>query len=82
MTTVPFWTLACGTADCRVEDGGVGDTDGGSGFGGRTDSNSDNRLSKLIITINYTNIILWTKYHSGAKGMYEWVNSRLLHDES
>jgi len=41
MVTVPF----CTTADSRVDVGGVGDTEGGSGLGGRTDCNSDNRSS-------------------------------------
>ena len=45
MTTVPFWTLPSGTVDSRVDEGGVGDTEGGSGLGGRTDCNSDNRSS-------------------------------------
>ena len=45
MATVPFCTPDCGTTDSRVEDGGVGDTDGGSGLGGSTDCNSDNRSS-------------------------------------
>ena len=41
MVTVPF----CTTADSRVDEGGVGDTEGGSGLGGRTDCSSVNRSS-------------------------------------
>lgn len=49
MTMVPFCTLDSGIVDSRVDDGGVGDTDGGSGFGGRTDCNSDNRSSTKMV---------------------------------
>lgn len=45
MTTVPFWVPDSGTVDSRVDVGGVGDTEGGSGLGGSTDCNSDNRSS-------------------------------------
>lgn len=45
MGMVPFSTPDSGRTDSRVDDGGVGETDGGSGLGGSTDCNSDNRSS-------------------------------------
>jgi len=51
MTTAPFCTLAPGATDSLVDEGGVGETDGGSGLGGRTDCNSDNRSSTRAVTL-------------------------------